>query len=68
MKVGEILDENKDNGLDIARKIIKINMDKEWEFRLFKKSVRKFVSEDIYKNISNEFNRQVTEYRSNGTR
>lgn len=34
------------------------------EFRLFKKSVRKYVNDKIYKNICDEYNKAVTEYRN----
>jgi hypothetical protein len=40
---------------------------REWEFRLFKKSVRKFVDADTYRKIGDEFNKAVTEYRNSKT-
>ncbi len=39
---------------------------REWEFRLFKKCVRKYVSDDVYKKMCEDFNKVVTEYRKRG--
>lgn len=36
---------------------------REREFRLFKKCVRKYVSDDVYAKIGEDFNKAVTEYR-----
>lgn len=41
---------------------------KEWEFRLFKRSVREFVDEGTYKKIGDTYNQRVTEFRKTGVR
>jgi hypothetical protein len=51
---------------ELYRKFIESTQHKAWEFRLFKKSVREYVSDDVYRKIADEYNRKVAEYRKSG--
>jgi hypothetical protein len=48
----------------LAKKIINHMYHRRWEFRLFKKSVRKFVDDETHRKICDDYNREVTKYRS----
>jgi predicted CopG family antitoxin len=60
----QFLKQENEQWQELIEMMLQGNRNREWEFRLFKKSVRKFVDEDTYKKIADEFNRVVTEYRN----
>jgi hypothetical protein len=56
-----VLENEKWKGL--LDKILKSHRTREMEYRLFKKCVRRFVSKETFRLISDEYNREVTRQR-----